>query len=576
MSGVAAPESGSSRRPRTIRHQLGAWLLPPDFYREREFRADNWVEAVFEPAALVVLIGLFVGGVVTFGLALAPGWDARFVLPLSLIVALEGFFYARRFARPAVLWKEWGALLALPVLALKLLPYAIGAESLAVDAAEWWRSPGSFFSGAFVVGLSMLLLAWLMALDSTMDLNRLRIQPGEIPADAKRYELYNDGWRFVDHATPLRYLGYRVLWGGVLLVFLGGLSALGTQQLLTPAALLQLVAFVRPTISYSYSNVILYFVVGLLLLSEAQYVRQRTAWKLEQLEPPRELAPRWIAEAAVATLAVVLLALALPTDYAMGLADVLELAMSVVVYLVQIVVGLVMLIILVLSWPLRWLLPSGGDASPQAQPTPPPPVTPAEPVAWLQLLQSLVFWIVALAIVAYLLSVVWRRRPPAPDWLKASMLGSLLVAVGRLLAALLRIGRSAASAVAAALPRLRPVQPQPVHRVLRWVSFSRLGPRQLIEYFYLSVLERAARLGVAREKGETASEFSHRLPARLPDVEPDLTELTESFVEARYGPRPVDEGLVRTARAHWQAIKLKLRRRRLRGPARSGTPPAED
>lgn len=568
MSGDAASAPGAERRPRSLGRELGRWLLAPDFYRERVITADNWVEAAFEPAALAVLVGLFVGGVVTFGLAIVPTWDARFLLPLCLIAALEAFFYSRRLARPSFMLKEWVILLAPPVLALRFLPYLAGPDDLLLDVAEWWRSPASFFTATFVVNLTLLLLAWIVALESTQNLNRLRLQPGEVPADAdaaRRYQLYDDGWRFVDHATPLSRLANMVLWGGVLLVFLAGLAAIDVRQVFTPTALLQLITFSRPAVSLAFSNVILYFVVGLLLLAEAQYVRQRTAWQLDHLTPPANLAPRWVVQAAVVTVAIACLAMLLPTDYAMTVSELLGMVAQVAVLIMQAVVGVLLFVMMLLMTPLRWLFAGGGGDSlgPMQPPMRPEVAPPAAPVPWLEVLRSLVFWLVALAIVVYCLSVVWRRRPPLPAWANLGLLGKLLAGLGQALAMLRRWGRSAALAVAAALPRLHHGAAQPVRRTFRWLALSRLAPRQLVEYFYLSVLERAARMGYVREKGETASEFSRRLPDRLPDVEPELSALTDTFLEVRYSPRPVEEGLVKAARAHWQRLKLKLRGRRM-------------
>ena len=568
MSGAAASGPGASRQSGTVRQGLGRWLLAPDFYREREVRADNWVEAVFEPAALVLLIALFIAGVVSFGLAVAPDWDARFVLPLSLVVSAEAFLYSRRLARSSILLKEWAILLLPPLLLLRFLPYLAGSGNLRTDVAYWWAEPASFFTASYIVNALLLLLAWQMSLSSTQDLNRLRVQPGELLSDddsARRYEMYDASWRFVDHGTPLRHLALRVLWGGVVLVLAATLTAVSVRQLLSPEALIQLVTFSRPSTALAFSNVIVYFVVGLLFLAEAQYVRQRTAWQLEGLAPPGNLASRWIAEAAVATAAIVALALLLPTDYAMTVSDLLAVIVGFAVQVMQLVVGVALLIMMIVMSPLRWLFPGGGEEStpamrPLLQPEAPPP---AAPVPWLDVLKSLIFWLIALAIVGYCLSVVWRKRPPLPAWLDAGLLGRLLRALGRALLSIKRWSVAAAASVAAALPRIRPAVVQPVRRTFQWLALSRLGPRQLVEYFYLSVLERAARLGYARQKAETASEFSQRLPEHLPDVEPDLSELTWTFLQVRYSPRPAEEGLVRAARARWQTLKLKLRGRHL-------------
>jgi hypothetical protein len=106
--------------------------------------------------------------------------------------------------------------------------------------------------------------------------------------------------------------------------------------------------------------------------------------------------------------------------------------------------------------------------------------------------------------------------------------------------------RRVAEAVARARPRLG-------------LHLSRLGPRDLIEYYYLSTAQRAAKLGLARLRGETAREYSARLPKHAPDLDPALADLTDSFDSARYGPVPVGKAEVARARVSWSAVKARLR-----------------
>lgn len=565
MPGDDARRSSASRPAGAV----GGWLLPPDFYREREVTVRDWVEAIFEPAALVALVGLFVGGITRFLQVFAPEWDSRLIGPLALVVSLEAFLYGRRLARSSILLKEWAVLLVPPILVLKLFPYVVGTGDLVSDLGIWWRSPSSVLSFDFIVGTCLLLLAWQMTLGATLDLGYIRVQRGEVPVPGDpgrltRYDADDSSWRRFDHSAPLRLLSSRVLWGGVLLALLGAIVALDSAQLLTPEALLELVSFRRPGPSAALANVVTYYAVGLLFLAEAAYVRRRTAWQVERLEPPPTVGTAWIAQAAVGVVAIVLIAIVLPTSYSLTISQLLDVLLGAVVSVAQFIVALIMVVFLAILYPFSLLFPGGGGDS-SAQPAMPPPAAapPAASVPLLEVLQSLVFWLVALGVVVYALSVIWRKRPPLPGWLGRGVVGRFLRGIGRLLASIWRAGEKSARRVIAALPRLRPRQPLDVARPFRWLSLRTLGPRELVEYFYLSVIERATRLGFGRESGETAAEFSRRLPARFPDSEPELHELTDAFLQARYGPRPVDEGLVKSARARWQALKLKLRARRL-------------
>jgi hypothetical protein len=49
------------------------------------------------------------------------------------------------------------------------------------------------------------------------------------------------------------------------------------------------------------------------------------------------------------------------------------------------------------------------------------------------------------------------------------------------------------------------------------------------------------------------------LAERLPDAEPDIAALTDSFVEAEYGTRPVGPDDAQRARPAWERLRRRLR-----------------
>lgn len=99
----------------------------------------------------------------------------------------------------------------------------------------------------------------------------------------------------------------------------------------------------------------------------------------------------------------------------------------------------------------------------------------------------------------------------------------------------------------------------------RFFSLRRLSPRNLVRYFYLSTARRASRAGQPREPGQTPYEYRSSLGRRFSELEPDLSGLTEAFVQARYSPRPVEKEDAERVRPLWQRIKAALQRRRLKG-----------
>lgn len=543
-------------------------FLPPDFYPERKVDAGTWAEALFEPVALIGATTCFVIGIVSFGLAIDPSWKSRFLVALSILVGAEAFLYSRRLTRSVFLFKEWLVLLVPPIVLVRFLPYVEDpTASLARDVVEWWQDPGTFFTVAFIFDAIILLIVWAIAFSCTQCLNQLRVQEGEIMdrGDGRLNDLYEDNWRSYDHSAPLRKLGQFYVSGGVILVVLSALASIGTSQFLNFDALGQLFTFQRPSLHLVLANVLLYFVLGLLLIGEAHYVRQRTIWRLDRLSVPDGVASRWVGSVIGLVVLAAIIAVILPTSYAVTLGQmvtyVISLFLEVFTYLVA---GLFYLMYL-----LARLLPhtaGGADQSAPVMPPRLPDVTPTPTGASsLDTVRSVVFWLVALGIVVYSVSVLLGKR--RLGILRVPILPIVLLPfrlVRWLLTLVGRMGREVGRAVAGAVPGLFRQVPAAPPRTFSFLSLSKLGPRELIEYFYLSVCERAGQLGHPRPPGVTPLEYRAMLRETLPIVDPELDELTAAFVEARYGPQPPTRGRAQAVREQWQVLKVKLRRARLR------------
>ncbi|MGH2457991.1 MAG: DUF4129 domain-containing protein [Chloroflexota bacterium] len=549
----------------------GHWsdaLLPPDFYPERQVDAGTWAEALFEPIALVGATVCFVLGIVAFGLAIVPEWPTRFLVVLSAIIGVEAFLYSRRLTRSAFLFKEWLVLLVPPIVLVKFLPYLDDpTASLARDVANWWHDPGTFFTVGFIADTIVLLFVWAIVFVCTQSLNQLRVQEGEIfdQTDPRFKELYEDNWRSYDHSEPLRRIGQFYLWGGVILVILAAMASIGTTQLFNAAALGQLVGFQRPSLHLALANVFVYFVLGLLLLGEAHYVRQRTIWRLDHLSVPSEVATRWVGAVIGLVVAAAVIAVILPTSYAVTLGELVGYVVYVFAEAFAYLVAAIFYVIYIIARLFGGK--SGGSAEAPHPAAPPhlPPAAAAPPGASpLDAVRSLIFWAIALGILLYSLGVLWRKRGPS---LANLPLARILLTPVRLILWLVglvgRIGREVGQAVASAVPTLFRKVPAAAPRVPRFMSLSRLGPRELVEYFYLSVCERAGQLGHPRPPGVTPLEYREILRETLPLVDPELDALTDAFVEARYGPHPTTRSRAQVVREQWQNLKVKLRRARV-------------
>ena len=536
----------------------------PEFYRERRAAPQELALAVALPLLSVVLVTTLVAGVAAFLTALDPPLDLTGLVPLAVATAAAGYTYAGRLRWSGIIWREWVVLLAPFVLLWRLVTLLTLGPPLAATLRAWLADPRTIFDGPFVLGAALLLLAWTQGVGYGRDLAALHppdLAPAPRPSPGDPAYWTADELRRASYAPAPASLVTRWLQGGLMLAVLGALGATGIRQTLNGPALLRLVTLAAPDESAALPNVLLYMLCGLVLVGLAQLSRLRANWIVDGVAVMPGLARRALLALAALVVAGLGIAFLLPTRYALGLSDLLAGLVDVVTFLVTLVYALVALLL----WPLAMLFGHGGRAPRlPAAPRAAPPAAHAGHGGG-DALGSLFFWVVALALIGYCAYTLLRNaRGRAPGLGAAgSVVARVRAFIGRVARALLRLARRSAAGVArvaqglTGATRARAADPRMRHTPLR-----RLGPRERVAYLYLSVEERARRLGLPRPTGETASEYSRRLRREMPDLDPDLDGLTDLFLEARYSPHPFDDERASSARPLWQRVRARLRMRR--------------
>lgn len=484
--------------------------------------------------------------------------------------------------------RDWLLLLVPIMLLLRFLPYVgLGGEQLASDLTQWRTDPTSFFDFSLIGSAIVLVGVWMYALAVARNMELLSLQPGELPPTAGTVEYHDwleSPYRYVDHAGAWQGLMGRFLGGGVILMLILGVAELGPNLLIPD----------RPLRTDPMLLLLLYFLLGLVLAAQTGLDRLRADWIRSGAAVQPGMIPRWLVAGTMLMLCGLALALLLPTtlaEDAVGSLPLLGQLLSPIFSLVKLVLsGLAWLfsnLLALLLAPLTWFLP---DAQ---LPIPEPELASQETIEqgqgeaieagsleqeqnWFNIIwRLLTFGIpgaIAAVIALYALWNAWRKRREfrsllASAWSEA--VGSLRDAFAILVAWVWRAAGSLAPRrrrrARARAKRRGPQQESTAdldfHELGRR-ALGRLAPRQLLIYFYLSMLAWAAKLGWGRQDSDTAYEASTQLARHLPQQREPIASLTEAFVRARYSPATVNSDEAALLRQPWDRVRGVLQQRR--------------
>lgn len=519
--------------------------VKPDEYLRPQHHP--WADNFFRPLLIIAMIMCLNFAVVQLVQLANPAWNGGFFLLAMLLTTVEAA-YSYRIRRNFV--GRGGSLLRFRLVEMGVL--ALLLRLMLLIDAPWpaamaelraiWQEPSLFITTEYYMVLCLALSAWGVTTLTIADLDLL-------------YDPH------VDNSTTLDSLAERFFWGGTVLVLLSGIT-----QWVARAGFGSLVDTGRPSLGGVVLNVLIYFVLGLVLLSQVNLTRLQLRWQVQKISVSPGLVKVWAKYGLLFLGAVMVAAFLLPTRYTLGLLTTAGLALTA---LIELIIFLFQLLLVLLTLPLMLLLTWLGLSPPAAlpsMPAAPPPLLPSPAAAaspWLELLRSVLFWLVAVGAVGYLLKTYLDDRPELVAQLKSlrpiALLWQLLA---RLWALLKRWTAAGLDALPDQLPAVGPMTGRGALRPTGWRGWRDLSPRSRVVRYYLNVLSQAEKRGAARQPFQTPYEYRPTLTDSAPDVGPEIEELTEAFVHARYSPRPVDETEAVAVQKWWRRIKRALKRPR--------------
>jgi hypothetical protein len=485
---------------------------------------------------------------------LSPGWDGWYLPWVTLVVSLEAMYSKRASRKLAVLSKEWalfrGAELVVLLAGLKLLLYLIRDPARLLEDLSRWPDDFflSFFSGEYLLAALFVIGIWAFSSSFADDLAELE-GDNQLVEDELPVAMITK-----DRAIARQELVDRLILTGALMVFL---TAAVRVDLLTEYGF-------QPAVRASVLHVVAYFMLALALLSQTQFGILRSSWAIERTPFSRNMGLRWLVYSLLFFLFLSALAWILPTRYTLGFLSVLQYLIGILMFGLVTIWGYGMLILatLISFFGFRNMDPEAA-APPPEMPTP-PPVIPGEvaPIPWLEVLKSIVFWIVFLGVIGFSIHQYFGQNPELLGKLRAIPGMTWLARAWRWLKGwVVGMNQAAGTALSAGIQRLRRSQRlRQVSESWRYFNPRRLTPRQRVVFFYLALIRRGGERGLARRSAQTPYEYEETIKAALQGAEEDLAGLTDAFVEARYSRHGVTPDQANKVQRWWEGVRKKLRR----------------
>ncbi len=507
---------------------------------------------------LIVSVMMACAGItlVEVGERLLAEWQGDFVVFLCFLVTLEAMYsrrISRQFSFPTGEWILFhlGEVLLLMIVIKATLYQVRGWGQLQTDLQSM---NGDFlytlFGGEFMFVGVILAVVWFAGRAFSDELALLEV-------DERTIKLDEEGGFLTSRQDVRKHLANIIMIVGGAMIVLTTLVRVDWQRVSVTAA----------GASRGLINLILYFLLALVLLSLTQLGLLRMRWVIDDIPVREDLTARWLAFSALFLGMVAVIARILPTRYSIGILSLLGIAFDLFTGLIGLLAFLLITPFMILFNLLLRLL--GIKEVTRLNPPdqfqlPPANAQPVLSLSWWDVLRSILFWAVFIAVVGYAILFFLRqhdefytkiRQIKGFLWLSAAWKWMTRLFGG--------IQHQIVSTIETALVRLRNAEKKPVDlKQWKFVNLKKLSPRERVLFYYLALIRRAGEKGLPRHPSETPREYTKSLQARIsPDETTStilLNSITDEFIEARYSNHPIPPEKATLVQAYWQRLQKTL------------------
>lgn len=533
---------------------------------------NRWSRRVVQPLLISGMVTAFFAALLVLVQLFVPAQPVLRLIPLVWFVTIEGIYTLQWLHQPDQRTLDRlayrGAELMLIFLIVRLYTWLIFNNWPDMSRTmEYLRAPGLILFGGNNLGvLILVLMAWGMALGTARLFEELAVSQWEA-----RYFLTPRKERLEDQ-RPFQFNrlslidGFYVQWlwgGGIMLLF----TAMSTLDLPTATRDFTLNVSrlgLNPVLLWA---LIVYFLAGLLLVSQGRLTAKTARWLREGVEKRIEVEESWYRNSWRLVLGTAVLTAFLPIGSTTPIGRLLSLLLGGLFALITGLFGLLIALLALLFPASEEVEEAVATAIPTAVATPPPTPMPPPPsqnnTEILEFVFSSAFWAVFIVLAIVAVGYFLRERGIKVNRDSAQTVWQRLV---RWFTTAWRgVGRQA-RAFQRSWSQKAPYEPKKQDNSgslsFNFIRVNGLLPREQIKYFYLSTLQRAAEKGVDRQESLTPEEFKATLLEAFPNAEEEIEQLTAAFQEARYSQKEFDKNDVSPVKKRWKQMRSSIRRKR--------------
>ena len=311
---------------------------------------ESWLSSLLRPLLIFVLVLCINIALLVLLEQYAAGLGAGVrwaILALGVVAAVIGVTSTTWLAHPNQrLRRTAGYRIAEIVLILLVsrLVLWLAQGSLPSLDAFLLRPDEVFLDGPYLLTLLVLLFTWFAAIDFTDDLAQLALQPDELHvAQTARSGVFDSSRPAQgDRRAILRRIVARWVGWGIVLIFIASALRMGvTRERFWTLARQD----VHPLVI---TVIVIYFLCGLLLLSQGQLAVLRARWTIDGLPTSGSILRNWPIYTAAVLLVTALIALFLPLGDTLLISRLLGLVLDAIYQVVTFIFQLISLVLILL------------------------------------------------------------------------------------------------------------------------------------------------------------------------------------------------------------------------------------